>query len=178
MTNLVLLAVALGSDAFSLCLGLSMARMRAWKAGLFILIVAALHVMLPLAGWYMGQTLSLILERYTVYLAAGVLFFLAYKLVEQALGSHGQAPAIPTGPAAMLLLGASVSLDSLPAGLVLSSQSYALVPAISLFGLTAGLMTALGLVLGRYLGLWAGSRAQLLGGLVLFLLGVKLLLRF
>lgn len=176
VTSLLLLAVALGSDAFSLCLGLSMARMRAWKAGLFVLLVALLHVLLPLAGWYMGRTLSLILERYTVYLAAGLLFFLAYKLVEQALGSPSEVLAIPTGLAAMLILGASVSLDSLPAGLVLSSQSYRLVPAVSLFGLTAGLMTALGLVVGRYLGRRAGPRAQLLGGLVLFFLGVKLLL--
>lgn len=173
----MLLALALGSDAFSLCLGLSMARMQAWKAGSFVLLVAALHILFPLAGWYMGRGLSLILERYTVYLAAGILFFLAYKFVEQGLRPGATPPAIPTAPAAMLFLGVSVSLDSLPAGLVLNSQNYALVPAVALFGLTAGVMTALGLVLGRYLGLLAGSRAQLLGGLVLFLLGVKLILR-
>ncbi|MDA8334807.1 MAG: manganese efflux pump [Peptococcaceae bacterium] len=177
MTSLFLLAVALGSDAFSLGLGLAVARTRSWKAGLFVSTVAILHVALPLAGWYLGRTLSVILERYTVYLAAGVLFFMAYKLAGQAYASAEEAPSLPAGPVALLLMSASVSFDSLPAGLVLGAQSHQLAQALIVIGFTAGLMTVLGLGLGRWLGGRAGPRSQLLGGLVLFLLGVKLLLR-
>lgn len=177
LTSLLLLAVALGSDAFSVCLGLGLAAgPRTWKTGLFVLTVAALHVVLPLAGWYLGRSLSLILARYTVYVGAAVLLLLGCRLLGQALGPREAPPSLPAGPVALFLLAVSVSLDSLPAGLVLSSRSYSLVPALALIGLTAGLMTALGFLAGRRLGLAAGPRAQALGGLVLVLLGVKLAL--
>jgi len=176
LISLLLLAVALGTDSFSLCLGLSMTRIRAWRAGVFVLLVTVLHVLLPLAGWHLGRGLSLILERYSDYAAAAVLLYLAYKLVQQGLQARGEA-ALPAGFAALFLLAASVSVDSLSAGLVLSNQSYRPLQAAPLIGVTAGVMTLLGFATGRRLGLWAGTRAQVLGGLVLFLLAVKIVLR-
>ena len=75
----------------------------------------------------------------------------------------------------LVLLGASVSMDALSVGFTLGTQQVNLLLAAGVIGLVAGLMTACGLVFGRFLGNRVGERAQLLGGLILIGIGIKLL---
>lgn len=74
------------------------------------------------------------------------------------------------------MFAASVSLDALSVGFSLGTIKADIFLTVISIGAIAGLMTGMGLVLGRILGTWLGDKAELLGGLALFLIGVKLLL--
>ncbi|MCL6558000.1 MAG: manganese efflux pump MntP family protein, partial [Firmicutes bacterium] len=89
---------------------------------------------------------------------------------------------IPGGPSVMLpgavgllSLGASVSMDALTVGFTLGIYHFEPLLTAAVVGFVAGLMTALGLGLGRLIRAWVGRRAQLVGGLILFGVGINLL---
>jgi putative Mn2+ efflux pump MntP len=73
------------------------------------------------------------------------------------------------------VLAASVSLDALSVGVSLGTIRADIFVTVMIMGLVAGLMTGMGLILGRMMGTRLGDKAELLGGLALFLIGVKLL---
>ncbi len=175
--TVLLLAVALGTDAFSLCLGLGLAGIGMRWGVMMVFTVLAYHVAMPLAGWLAGELAGKFLGRTAALAGAALLIFLGAATLKEALrGGNGSEKvlSLARGPG-MLLLGAGVSVDALGAGFTLGARQTGLLAAASMIGAVAGVMTAAGLLLGRYLGERAGSRARLAGGLLLLAVGIKLL---
>lgn len=140
------------------------------------LTVLLFHIVMPLVGFKVGELAGGLLGRAATVAGALLLFYLGIGMVRDALRKDPEEP-----PRIMLfnnwglfLLGASVSMDALSVGFTLGTQRVNLLLTVLVFGLVAGLMTFSGLVLGRSLGRWVGERAQLLGGLILLGIGVKL----
>ncbi|RJX19026.1 MAG: manganese efflux pump [Ammonifex sp.] len=177
LLTIVLLAVALGVDAFSVCLGIGLVGVSRRRSLLLIAIIAVFHVIMPLTGWWAGETLGAYLGRLAGIVGAVLLFFLGGRMIYAAVrcGVPEVTYAVLPGTVVLLSLGASVSMDALAVGFTLGVYRYEpLVVAVTV-GLVAGLMTALGLGLGRVISAWVGRRAQLVGGLILFAVGVNLL---
>ena len=173
-----LLAVALGTDAFSLCLGIGMVGVRHMQVWLITLTVLFFHIAMPLAGFAVGELAGTILGRAATVAGALLLLYLGVRMIYNALrGDPEDAPRIMLlNTGGLFLLGASVSMDALSVGFTLGTRRTGLLLTVVLFGLVAGLMTLSGLLLGRYLGRRVGEKAQLLGGLILLGIGVKLFL--
>jgi len=191
LTWIVAVAIALGADAFSLSLAIGLAGVRKSMMLRLSLVVAIFHVVMPLGGMMLGQALGSIVGRYASGIGALVLivlgatmFYNVYRpTVEHfSLGEARNAffqNNIPTNSSlngfGIYVLAASVSLDALSVGFSLGTMRADLLVTVMIIGAIAGLMTGMGLVLGRVMGPWLGDKAELLGGMALFLIGVKLL---
>lgn len=187
----VAIAIALGADAFSLSLAIGLAGIRKSMIIRLSLVVAIFHVVMPLSGMMLGQALGSILGRYACGLGALVLIWLGGRIIykvyrptierysfgdarkaffQNKLSTHSSLSGF-----GIYVLAASVSLDALSVGFSLGTIRADLFITVMVIGVTAGLMTGIGLVLGHVIGTRLGDKAELLGGLALLLIGVKLL---
>lgn len=185
-------AIALGADAFSLSLAIGLAGIRKRLIIRLSLVIAVFHVVMPLCGMIMGQALGSVLGRFASGVGALVLLVLGirilYKLyrpepqnfslgeAREALFHNNLCRNVSLEGFSIYVLAASVSLDALSVGVSLGTIETEILLTVVVIGLTAGLMTALGLVLGRVMGTWLGDKAELFGGLALLLIGIKLLI--
>ncbi|GBF35651.1 hypothetical protein DCCM_4780 [Desulfocucumis palustris] len=176
ITTLLLLAVALGSDAFSMCLAIGITGVGKRQMFLISFTVLIFHIIMPLAGWYVGELAGRYIGNAAAIVGASILIFLGVKMLRDVIKKDPEnAPKIAlVNTWGLLLLAASVSMDALSVGFTLGTQKVNLIMAAGVFGLVAGLMTFGGLGLGRLLGRVAGERAQLAGGLILIGIGIKL----
>ncbi|NPV90715.1 MAG: manganese efflux pump [Firmicutes bacterium] len=175
--TVLLVAVALGTDALSLAVGIGMTRVTRREILVLSGTISIFHVFMPLAGFLVGEYLGSLMGRYAVWLGATVLLALGIHLLWDGLNPERDLDDLKRnyyGIGGLLLLAVSVSLDALGAGFSLGAFSMGLPLTIGLIGVTAGLMTAAGLVFGRYIGRFLGNRAELLGGVVLIILGIKM----
>lgn len=174
--TLLLLAVALGTDAFSMCLGIGMTGVRRKQILLISFTVLVFHIVMPLVGWYVGELAGNLIGNAAAIAGAAILIFLGVRMLRDVLKRDPENPpkAAQVSTWGLLLLAASVSMDALSVGFTLGTQKVNLMLAAGVFGLVAGLMTFGGLCLGRILGRVVGERAQLVGGVILIGIGVKL----
>ncbi len=174
--TLIFLAVALGTDAFSLCVGIGLTGVARKQILLISIAILLFHIFMPLAGWFAGGFAGSLMGRAAAVAGSLLLIYLGVRMIRSAWYNKGE-----TGPVAMqfnicglLLLGTSVSIDALSVGFTLGIHKVNLLLTAGIIGAVAGLMAASGLIFGRFLGWWAGKKAQLAGGLVLVGIGVKL----
>lgn len=187
----VAVAIALGADAFSLSLAIGLSGIRKSMILRLSLVVAVFHVVMPLGGMMLGQALGAILGRYASGLGALVLIGLGGRILykvyrptiehfpfgeaRKAIFRNNLSTNISLSGFGIYVLAASVSLDALSVGFSLGTIKADLFITIMIIGVIAGLMTGIGLVLGHVMGTRLGAKAELLGGLALLLIGVKLL---
>lgn len=187
----VAVAIALGADAFSLSLAIGLAGIRRRMVLHLSLVVAVFHVLMPLGGMMLGQALGSALGRFASLTGALVLIWLggrmlykvyrpttehfSFREAKDALFHKALSKNISLRGFGVYVLAASVSLDALSVGFSLGTIKADIVITVMIIGVVAGLMTGMGLILGRVMGTWLGDKAEILGGLALFLIGVKLL---
>lgn len=174
--TLMVLAVALGTDAFSLCVGIGLAGVNRRQIMLISVTVLLFHVFMPLTGWVVGELAGNMLGRAASIIGSLILVYLGMRMVWSTWrnGGGGEPNVIRFSFWGLILLGASVSLDALSVGFTLGTRQVNLLLTAGIIGIVAGAMTAAGLVFGRFLGSWVGEKAQFLGGLILVGIGVKL----
>lgn len=172
------LAVALGTDAFSLCIGIGLVGVSRRQVFLLTVTVFLYHVFMPLTGWVVGEFAGKAIGRTAAVAGALLLVYLGIRMVWVAVKANPEyEPKITRfNTWGLLLLGASVSMDALSVGFTLGTVRVNLLFTATVIGVVAGAMTFAGLVFGRFLGNLAGTRAQLLGGLILVGIGARLAL--
>jgi putative Mn2+ efflux pump MntP len=176
LVTLIMIAVALGMDAFSLGIGLGMKRIPLRLMTWLSLSIGVFHVLMPLIGMLLGQFLGSIMQEIATAVGGGMLCFLGLNMLFQVMRREKQQQDLAIRSwSGILLFSLSVSLDSLSAGLSMGLFSADLPLAVILFGCAGSLMAGFGLMLGRVVGSWAGSYGEALGGMILLLLGSKFL---
>lgn len=174
-------AVALGADAFSVALAIGLSGINKKTMIRLSLIVAAFHVVMPLIGLFVGQQLGQAFGEAARIAGALVLIWLGLRMIWSVYApGHGDNVATQRSPGSLAgwgayALGLSVSLDALSVGFSLGTVEVT-GAIVLLMGLVAGIMMGSGLVLGRILGTRVGDKAELLGGVVLILIGIRLLI--
>ncbi|AEF95462.1 UPF0059 membrane protein yebN [Desulfotomaculum nigrificans CO-1-SRB] len=175
LLTLLALAVALGSDAFSLCVGIGMAGVNRRQIAYISFTVLVFHIIMPLLGWYVGGYLGSRVGKAAAVAGALLLLYLGVRMVWEAVKPGTDEPQfVITNALGLLLLAASVSMDALSVGFTLGTRRVSLTLAAGVIGLVAGAMTFTGLTLGKYVGGWIGERAQVVGGIILAAIGIKL----
>ncbi len=188
LLTVLLVAVALGTDAFSLALGMGMSAFSRNHVFRTAAVVGIFHILMPLAGVCVGSLLGGLIGRVAVWIGGGILILLGLQMVWNGFPWRGEvcsfrearclmkrpAPAPLQRWSTLLALSWSVSVDSFGAGVSLGAFMARFSWTVLLLGVVAGLMTAAGLVLGRWFSRRAGSWAETIGGLVLAGIGLKL----
>ena len=177
LLELFILAVGLSMDAFavSICKGLSVGRVRPvhmLTAGLWF---GGFQALMPFLGWLLGSQFQALITNIDHWIAFVLLAFIGGNMVrESRSGEEGQDCSF--SPAAMLPLALATSIDALAVGVTFAFLKVLILPAVVFIGLTTFVLSAAGVQVGAAFGSRFQSRAELAGGVILILMGAKILL--
>jgi len=185
--ELSLLALGLAMDAFavSVCLGLGMEKVTLKKALTVGLYFGLFQAVMPLLGYLVASLLTNRMEAaagvetYAAWVAFALLLLLGLKMITGAIRKHKEQaePTEPSlGPKKMLPLAIATSIDAFVVGVTLAFLKVSILPAVALIGLVTLSLAMAGVRLGHMFGLKLKPKAEIAGGIVLILMGAKILL--
>jgi manganese efflux pump family protein len=178
MIEVLLLAVALSMDAFAVSIGLGIKqkidiKILALKAGIFFGIFQAI---MPLIGYLGGVGLKEYIGGYDSFIAFVLLLLIGVKMIYEAFGENVEDEILIISNKVLLTLAIATSIDAMAAGFTL--HLFDLQPFISLLiiGFTTFIISFLGVYVGSKGGEKYESKAEIFGGVILILIGIKILL--
>ena len=175
------LALALALDAFAVSLGLGLSLNPATGRQTFRLAFhfGLFQFLMPVVGWAAGETLVRYIEKYDHWVAFALLLGVGGKMISESLKPERDVDtrrSDPTRGVSLLVLSLATSVDALAVGLSLAALRVDIIFPAVVIGIVAFTMTVLGMRLGPALGKVIGRRAELLGGVILILIGIKILI--
>ena len=176
--ELFLLAVGLSMDAFavSVCKGLSMREMSLKKAAVIGLWFGGFQALMPLIGYVLGSNFQKQIESIDHWIAFGLLAIIGGNMIRESFSKEEENVDASIKARDMLVLAIATSIDALAVGISLACIKVRIVPAISFIGTVTLVLSMIGVKVGTVFGTKYKSRAELAGGVILVLLGVKILL--
>lgn len=175
------IAVALALDAFAVSVSVSVSRGGLSRLQTFRLAASfgCFQFMMPILGWLAGQTVLDIIKSVDHWAAFGLLLLIGAKMIFGSF-SAGEYPSKsrgePTRGWTLVGLSIATSIDALAVGLSFAALNLMIFLPSVLIGAVAFLLTAAGTMMGPLFGRLMGKRAELFGGIVLILIGVKIVL--
>ena len=176
--DILLIGVGLAMDAFavSVCKGLTSSRPDPGKALIIGCWFALFQMAMPLVGWGAGSAFSNLVAGVAPWIAFVLLALIGGQMIRESLHPEESPDAGDVSFRVMLPLAVATSIDALVTGVTFAFLSVNIWTAISLIGAVTFLFCLAGFFLGRLLGSRLEKHARLLGGVVLVLIGVKILL--
>ena len=178
LTELVLLAVGLAMDAFavSICKGLALPRIEMKKALAAGLWFGGFQALMPLLGYLLGSRFASYIADFDHWIAFVLLALIGGNMIRESFGDEEEADA-SFGLRAMLPLALATSIDALAVGLTFAFLSVRVLSAVTLIGVVTLIISMIGVKLGNLFGARFRGKAEFAGGLILILLGIKILLQ-
>lgn len=175
--ELFVIAVGLSMDAFavSVCKGLAVQKVTLRHAACAGLWFGGFQALMPLLGWLLGSRFQAAIERYDHWIAFVLLVFLGVNMLREARNEE-ECVDCSFAWRIMLPMALATSIDALAVGVTFAFLQVNILPAILFIGVTTFLLSALGVRLGSVFGQRYQTAAQILGGVILILMGVKILL--
>ncbi|MGD0612142.1 MAG: manganese efflux pump MntP family protein [Anaerolineales bacterium] len=177
--EVLLIAIGMAMDAFAVCLGVGTIQEAsgprrtfrlAWHFGLFQFIM-------PVLGWYVGKSLLHFISPFDRWLAFGLLAFVGGRMIQSGRGSgEREMRRDPSRGWSLVLLSFATSIDALAVGLSLGLLGITIWYPAAVIGVVTGLISWAGVILGNRLGVKFGQRMEIIGGVVLILIGLKILI--
>lgn len=179
LITIFLLAVGLGIDAFSVAIGIGASNnKKSWApvlrlAGAFGLFQFAM----PLIGWLAGSTVVAMIENFDHWIAFGLLALIGGKMIWEGFEKESdEEQPDQTRGWPLLLLSIATSIDALAVGFSFSLLKTPILYPAAIIGAVCFIMTAVGMIFGKALARIFGRKVEILGGLVLIGIGVKILI--
>ena len=176
--SLILLSIGLAMDAFSVAIvaGFGLGKVKLSDSLRVSSTFGAAHVIMPLLGWFLGSTVITLIQRWDHWLAFILLAFVGVRMIREGLDKETET--INTsdllGFASLIMFTVAVSIDALAVGLSFSLQNLSIwIPSLYM-GAGTLIFTFIGLNIGNKTGQRFGKRAQIAGGLVLTLIGLRI----
>lgn len=181
--ELFLIGVGLSMDAFavSICQGLSMTKIK-WGHALTVgLYFGGFQALMPFTGWMLGSQFAGRIQRYDHWVAFVLLVLIGGNMIREALsGEEDEAEDAAIGAGLdhkkLFLMAIATSIDALAVGVTFAFLDTAILPAIGIIGTTTFFISVAGVAVGCWFGARYKKRAEITGGVILVLLGVKILL--
>ena len=183
LIELFSLAVGLSMDAFAVavCIGLTMPKVTVKKALIVGLYFGIFQAAMPLIGYLAATLFAGMVTAYAHWIAFILLGILGVKMItgsfkKEELFESEASKEVNLNPAYMLPLAVATSIDALAVGVSFAILKTAIIPAIIIIGLSTLVISMAGVKIGCLFGIRFKSRAELLGGVILLLLGIRILL--
>ena len=175
--ELLLIAVGLSMDAFavSICKGLGTRLVKPRHALLAGLYFGGFQFLMPVIGYLLGARFESLIESVDHWVAFVLLCAIGIGMIREA-GKKADELNDDYGVKTMLLLAVATSIDALAVGVTFAFLRAALLPSAGLIGVTTFLLSAAGIYVGAAFGARFKSAAELAGGCILILIGLKILL--
>lgn len=181
IAELVLLAVGLSMDAFavSICKGLSMKKATVKASVICGTWFGGFQALMPLLGFLLGSLFAQQIRSFDHWVAFGLLAIIGVNMLKEAFSSKccDDEPDADLSFKTMLIMAIATSIDAMAVGISLAMAGDAnIYIAIALIGVITFAMSALGVKIGNVFGSRYEKKAQIAGGVILLLLGLKILL--
>ena len=178
LLELFLIAVGLSMDAFavSICKGLSVRKARLSHMLCVGLYFGGFQALMPAIGYLLGTQFANLIASIDHWIAFVLLGFIGGNMVREALSHEEECLDASFSVKTMIPLAVATSIDALATGVTFAFLRVNIVPAVLFIGCTTFALSALGLKIGNVFGAKYKSRAELFGGVVLILMGCKILL--
>ncbi|HEY0285534.1 MAG TPA: manganese efflux pump MntP [Pseudomonas sp.] len=177
--SLIFLALAMSTDAFAAAIGKgsSLHKPRFIEALRTGLIFGVIEAITPLIGWAIGQAATRFVENWDHWIAFTLLLILGLHMIYNGLKHEEGEEQKPTQHSFMILAvtAFATSIDALAVGVGLAFVDVDIFVAAAAIGAATMTMVTLGVMLGRVLGTVVGKRAEIVGGVVLMLVGTTIL---
>lgn len=180
--ELLLIGVGLSMDAFAvaICQGLCMPRLNWRHASVIALFFGGFQALMPALGWLLGSRFAERIRTVDHWVAFVLLGLIGLNMIREALGPEEEETAcavtVKLDLRRLLVLAVATSIDALAVGVTFAFLEVSILPAVSTIGLTTFCLSLAGVAVGNFFGARYKRRAELSGGVILILLGVKILL--
>jgi manganese efflux pump family protein len=177
--EILLISLSMAMDAFAVCLGAGAQEQTIGPRPTFRLAFhfGLFQFLMPVLGWFAGATIERYIALYDHWIAFALLAFVGGRMVYS--GFHPEEDVEKDDPSrgwTLVLLSIAVSIDALAVGLSLGIVGVTIwIPAV-VIGIVTSLVSWLGLRLGNKLGEKFGKRMEIVGGIILILIGIRILL--
>jgi len=175
----IFLAIGLSFDSFavSVCSGLNVPHIRFFQATKIAISLAAFQAVMPLIGWMIGNSIKDYIEPVDHWIAFGLLSLIGGKMIfESILGSEDREIQNPLLWKVILMLSFATSIDALAVGFSFATLLDKILLVVFVIGFVTFVASMLGILLGKKTGPRFNQYAEILGGAILIIIGLKILI--
>lgn len=177
--ELFLIGIGLSMDAFavSICKGLSMQKIDKKYTLCIGLFFGGFQALMPLTGYLLGSQFSGYIERFDHWIAFVLLALIGFNMIKESREEEEEEkPYAGVNFKELLILAVATSIDALAVGVTFAFLQVNIVSAITIIGCTTFVISIAGVYVGNVFASRYKSRAELTGGVILILIGLKILL--
>ena len=182
LVEFLLLGVGLAMDAFavSICKGLAMRKVNKKQAVVIALFFGGFQAIMPIVGWFLCKGFQNYIEAFDHWIAFALLAFIGMKMIIETLSEKEEDVVVekmdpPLDMKEMLMLAIATSIDALAVGISLAALDRPIVESATIIGVVTFIISIVGVYIGNFFGNRYKKRAELAGGIILVLIGVKTL---
>ena len=182
LVEFLLLGVGLAMDAFavSICKGLAMRKVNKKQAVVIALFFGGFQAIMPIVGWFLCKGFQKYIEAFDHWIAFALLAFIGMKMIIETLSEKEEDVVVekmdpPLDMKEMLMLAIATSIDALAVGISLAALDRPIVESATIIGVVTFIISIVGVYIGNFFGNRYKKRAELAGGIILVLIGVKIL---
>ena len=178
IAEILFMSVGLGMDAFavSICKGLSMIKMK-WKNAIVIaLYFGIFQAMMPFIGYIIGTNFSEAVSSIDHWIAFILLSVIGINMIIETFKKEDSKEDSSISFSNMIILAIATSIDALAVGFTFAFLKVSILPAVVFIGVTTFVFSAAGVKIGSIFGANYHAKAELLGGVVLIIIALKILL--
>ncbi len=177
--SILLIAIGMAMDAFAVSLGIGTTRRASLPRSIFRLSFhfGLFQFFMPILGWLAGNTIASLISQFDHWIAMGLLTFVGVRMIRSGLDPDSETyQSDPSRGGTLVMLSVATSIDAFAIGLSLAMlQVDILFPSVVIGVVTAGLSLT-GLLIGHKLGTRFGKRMEILGGVILIGIGLRVLI--
>lgn len=177
-----LTGVGLAMDAFavSICKGLGMTKVNKKQALIIGLFFGGFQALMPTIGWFLGTGFEHYIKSIDHWIAFGLLAYIGIKMIVEALKPERDGEVMekdaPLNIKEMFSLAIATSIDALAVGISFAFLNYPIASAAAIIGITTFVISIIGVCIGNFFGTRYKKKAEIVGGIILILIGLKILL--
>ena len=177
--SILLIAVGLSMDAFAVavCKGLKMRKIEYGKMLLIGLFFGGFQALMPLIGWLIGMKFQKFIESYDHWVAFLLLAIIGGKMIYESFKPDEDESDGSFGISELFVLAIATSIDALAVGIAFAMfEEVNILYSITIIGCITFILSVFGVAIGNKFGALYKNKAELAGGVILVLLGLKILL--
>lgn len=178
LIELFLIAVGLSMDAFavSVCKGLAMPKCTFKKAAIVGLWFGGFQALMPAIGYVLGAQFQEAIASIDHWIAFVLLALIGGNMIHEALDNDEEEADASLDVKTMFLLAVATSIDALAIGITFAFLKVNIIPAVCFIGIVTFIISCAGVKIGNVFGARYKNKAEIVGGVILILLGLKILL--
>lgn len=175
--EIIVIGIGLSMDAFavSVCKGLSVRKIKPKHSFIAGAYFGGFQALMPVIGWLLGKQFESLIKSFDHWIAFVLLALIGANMIREAF-SDDEKQSDSFSPKTMLPLAVATSIDALAVGVTFAFLDVSIVPAALCIGVTTFVLSAAGIRAGSVFGARFQSKAEIAGGIVLILMGVKILI--